>query len=95
MEDYFEYARIFNTGNDELLLSTFFSFPFTFTTPFVNQTYDTKEEFLEALTYVRGFDISNECLQELTHPSSSVPPRKRMHRPSGSPLWQAEGVCQS
>jgi hypothetical protein len=52
MEDYREYAKVFNTGDDEKLVSTFFAFPFTFTTPFVNKTYQTKEEFLEALIFV-------------------------------------------
>lgn len=55
MENYHEYARVFNTGNDELLLSKFFSFPFTFTTPFSNQIYETYEDFLKALKEVSKF----------------------------------------
>ncbi|OQV00114.1 SnoaL-like domain-containing protein [Cladophialophora immunda] len=60
MDDYREYARIFNTGNDELLVSTFFSFPFTFTTPFEDKTYQTKEEFLSALNF---YHRVRECIQ--------------------------------
>lgn len=59
MEDYFEYARVFNSGNDELFLSKFFSFPFTFTTPFVDRTYETQEEFLKALKYVSRVQSQN------------------------------------
>lgn len=53
MDDYLHYAEIFNTGNDELLVSTFFAFPFTFTTPFVNQRFETEEEFVHQLKIVR------------------------------------------
>jgi len=42
-----------------LLLTTFFSFPFTFTTPFENKTYQTKEEFLADLTF---YHRVRECI---------------------------------
>lgn len=69
MDDYNEYARVFNTGNDALLLDKFFSFPFTFSTPFMNQTYKTRDEFLEALNFVSICSYSpsmmKRCLSNL------------------------------
>lgn len=49
MNDFNELVRILNSGDDDLLVATFFTFPCTFTTPMGEMVFSTKEECVEAL----------------------------------------------
>lgn len=52
MNNYNEYVRVLNSGDDDLLVSRFFAFPCTFVTPMGEMVFSTKEECLGVLKSV-------------------------------------------